>query len=257
MINEVKPIWYTTLLEKGWVLIPKLLDEVSINTLIDILYKLSNSSRNPSKQVLFTHDDPPFGTPDLTSIMTQWLNPWRWKEHSTINNCQHLRNLLFKENTEQWVLFQEILFKKMPGQGHFHWHQDMPFFPLDKPNGFTCWVALDYCSKTNGSLIIAERSHLLGNQGSVNLYNGKNQDGTDSMFNENFFKLVQPDLEPGDALLFHPLTFHTSEPNLSAKPRRAWATVWFNKGTKWNIKNAPNHPISKHVIDNTIVQDVI
>lgn len=243
--------------EDGWDLIHNLVSDSVVSSMINTIEELQNSTRNPSEQLLFTHGDPPAETPKLSTIMTQWLNPWRWKEYSTKSHCLFLKEILFGEKSSEWLLFQEILFMKQPGQGYFHWHQDMPFFPLDNPDGFTCWIALDNCNSSNGTLKIASRSHTGGSEGSINLYNGKSQDYRGFSFDTEGKTIIQPQLNSGDALLFHPYTFHASEPNNTAFPRRAWATVWFKKGVKWDTRNAPNHPVLGAVKDGTLVTGVI
>jgi hypothetical protein len=245
------------LVQEGWDLIPGLLSDSLITVMSKTLELLANSQRNPSDQVLFTHQQPPPDIPPLSSIMTQWLNPWRWDECSTKDACAILKEILFGNEADKWLLFQEILFMKQPGQGTFHWHQDMPFFPLDKPDGFTCWIALDTCTKENGALMIAPRTHLSGTAVSINLHTGKSQDGGDFSFDEKGVNFIQPNLKPGDALLFHPCTFHASKKNHTELPRRAWSTVWFRKGVRIKAQNAPNHPILNEVNDATLVTGIL
>lgn len=257
MDEKISVYWHEQLLKEGWSFIPSLLPNSLITVMGETFQSLVNSGRNPSNQVLFTHKEPPPDVPHLSAIMTQWLNPWRWDEFSTKEACLILKEILFGKEADNWLLFQEILFMKEPGQGTFHWHQDMPFFPLDTPSGFTCWIALDNCTKDNGALMIAPRTHLSGSTVSINLHTGKSQDGSNYSFNEEGVNCIQPNLKPGDALLFHPCTFHASGKNRTQLPRRAWSTVWFQKGVKFKAQNAPNHPILKEVKDDTFVHGII
>ncbi len=257
MKREIQAFRQKHLLREGWDLIPDLLPSTLISSVTNTFEQLIKSNRNPSTQILFTHNEPPEDTPPLSSIMTQWLNPWRWEEFPEKENCKILKHILFGEESNDWLLFQEILFMKQPNQGDFHWHQDMPFFPLDNSDGVTCWIAFDKCTKENGALMIAPRSHLSGSLVSINLHTGKSQDGNGFSFVQKDFNIVQPILNPGDALLFHPCTFHASAKNLTKLPRRAWATVWFRKGVKFKRQNAPNHPMWKDVKDGSIVQGIL
>lgn len=243
----------TVIADRGWDLVRGMIPQSMVSSLQERIAKLYSSGKKPSSQVLYTHSLPPAGTPDFSAIMTLWINPVGLPELSTREECENLKQILFGEQADDWLLFQEVLFMKQRGQGVFHWHQDMPFFPLDNAEGFTCWIALDVCTELNGSLMLSGNSHMNGQEVSIDLHTGMGQDGAGFAFEPEQGTIVQPELKPGDSLLFHPLTFHASGPNYSQEPRRSWATVWFRKGVRWKKENAPNHPGLSVVEDGSFV----
>jgi hypothetical protein len=66
-------------------------------------------------------------------------------------------------DTDKVVLFGDAALIKPPlNGGRLYWHQDSMAWPLDKPGGVTCWIALEEATPENGSMVFAAGSHLLG-----------------------------------------------------------------------------------------------
>lgn len=121
-------------------------------------------------------------------------------------------------------MLSETLHCKYPaGSGYsaaLDWHQDYPFLPIDRAEAVQFWCALVPITPDMGSM-----SHLIGSHRSM-------PGGMLSVFKENP-REIYPELfeqypasEPkfhdvGDAVFHHGLTWHTSAPNKTDKPR--WA----------------------------------
>jgi ectoine hydroxylase-related dioxygenase (phytanoyl-CoA dioxygenase family) len=84
-------------------------------------------------------------------------------------------------------------------------------------------IALSPANKANGCLQVIRGSHKMGR---VNHGFAGEQVGADMVMVENALKtmeLIYVELQPGDALFFHPNLLHRSEANLSDQPR--WSVI--------------------------------
>lgn len=141
-------------------------------------------------------------------------------------------------------LFQDNLVCKVPGNlTEIQWHQDYSYWPLDAPRGITTWLALDDADEENGALAYVPGSHLWGERAPADFIRGTGQPALPG--------LIPMDPEgrvtalgiarAGELLVHHPLVWHRSGPNRSARPRRAWTATWIVPGTRWALGHAP-HP---------------
>lgn len=119
---------------------------------------------------------------------------------------------------------------KLPRFGTgFPFHQDAHFVVgatqgrLERHGGLNLVIALDPADAENGGFQVLGRTHLNGlvdfpyDPASLN----------EGIFDESHRTLVA--MQPGDAVLFHPLLAHGSGPNLSDRPRRL-VTLWYRGG---------------------------
>lgn len=119
---------------------------------------------------------------------------------------------------------------KLPRLGTgFPFHQDAYFVigktrgRLERHGGLNLVIALDPADAENGGFEVLGRTHTEGlvefpyDPGSMN----------EGIFDETHRVLVA--MQPGDAVLFHPLLAHGSGPNRSDRPRRL-VTMWFRGG---------------------------
>ncbi|MBL7815344.1 MAG: phytanoyl-CoA dioxygenase family protein [Saprospiraceae bacterium] len=124
--------------------------------------------------------------------------------------------------------FHSKVMQKAPKTGGaWEWHQDYGYW---YKNGFlypeamiSVMIALTESVKANGCLQVLRGSHLM--QRFEHVFIGEQQ-GADPIFVEEAMKhceLVYAELEPGDALFFHPNLLHRSDANHSEKPR--WTII--------------------------------
>src|SRR5665213_1424161 len=124
--------------------------------------------------------------------------------------------------------FHSKLMQKEPKVGGaWEWHQDYGYWYKNQfmfPDQLiSIMVALTEANKQNGCLQVIKGSHKLGR---VNHGFAGEQVGADMQMVSNALKtmeLVYVELEPGDALFFHPNLLHRSEANLSDYPR--WSII--------------------------------
>jgi phytanoyl-CoA hydroxylase len=131
------------------------------------------------------------------------------------------------------VLFQEMALVKPPRIGSEKpWHQDASYFRVTDPNLIVgVWIALDAASKRNGCMELVPGSHLGG---------GVPHEHEDDF---NRCRIVEAhidrgrriavEMEPGDALIFHSMLHHFTEPNTSNLRRRAIQFHYHQIGAVW------------------------
>jgi ectoine hydroxylase-related dioxygenase (phytanoyl-CoA dioxygenase family) len=124
--------------------------------------------------------------------------------------------------------FHSKLMQKEPRVGGaWEWHQDYGYWYKNQfmyPDQLiSIMIALTKANKENGCLQVIRGSHKLGR---LNHGFAGEQVGADMVMVNNALQtmeLVYCNLEPGDALLFHPNLLHRSEANLSDAPR--WSVI--------------------------------
>lgn len=124
--------------------------------------------------------------------------------------------------------FHSKLMQKQPRVGGaWEWHQDYGYWYKNQfmfPDELiSVMLALTAANKANGCLQVIRGSHKMGR---VNHGFAGEQVGADMVMVDNALKtmeLVYVELEPGDALFFHPNLLHRSEANLSDYPR--WSII--------------------------------
>lgn len=143
------------------------------------------------------------------------------------------------------LLFQDHLIWKTPGTtSPVHWHQDYAYWPLDRPAGWTLWIALDDADEENGCLHYLPASQSGGECAPTDFVEASGNALPSSLPHLDILKaeagkVVVP-VKAGDGLLHHPLIWHGSPPNLSRRPRRAWSLSWIVPGTRWDPEHAPH-----------------
>jgi ectoine hydroxylase-related dioxygenase (phytanoyl-CoA dioxygenase family) len=228
--------------KNGYGLFKGMLSSNHVDLLIQSYNEL-DSNIEPSKQILYTHKLPEQQKPSLSKIANQWFNLFNKKINTNLTPCyKELKEKLALVGLNKFLLFQDSIIQKQKTTTPFHWHQDYPYWPINKPQGWTVWIALDEVNESNGKLQIAIGSNKLGAEKAVDLHNGNIQH-TDKKpnFSPLNFNIFSPDLSPGDAIFFHGLTYHFSTTNSTHKPRRAWASVWLKDSLYWDTKKAPRH----------------
>lgn len=129
------------------------------------------------------------------------------------------------------VVIDQVNFKPPHVGGSFPFHQDQGFLfgharsELEAYGGAHCVISLDPSDAENGGFTVLGRTHTGGLVDLEHLYDTSTTN--EGLFDETF--RVCPSLEPGDAILFHPLLAHGSGPNRSGRRRRL-ATLWLVGG---------------------------
>jgi ectoine hydroxylase-related dioxygenase (phytanoyl-CoA dioxygenase family) len=161
-------------------------------------------------------------------------------------------------DTDKVVLLGDAAFIKPPLKGgKLYWHQDAMAWPLDKPGGLTCWIALDEATPESGSMSFAVGSHLLGERLPVEATTGAvlRQGYTDSRQasagrqkgrdlsasglkpvtspEEEGLPQVQTRYLPGECSFHDSLVWHASGVNTSPNYRRAFSLRYVDGHRIW------------------------
>lgn len=134
-------------------------------------------------------------------------------------------------------LYQDQLFMKPPRVGSRQaYHQDAPLgFHIDPPDMVTCWVALDDATIENGCLWMLPGSHRCGY---IDRAKWKEYE---AMALAGELPTEQPiELQAGDCSFHHGLILHSSQPNLTDRRRRGYATHYVSARCRYTGPPADN-----------------
>ncbi len=103
------------------------------------------------------------------------------------------------------------------------WHQDYSYWTRTTPmKHLTCWIPLDDCDESNGSLQYVPGSHRWPLLPTTEL--AGDMDGIRQVLDDEQWQAMQHPTtvhcRRGEASFHHPLTLHGSQANNSARPRR-------------------------------------
>lgn len=256
MLRAVMERLLSSLTDRGFAVVERLVPDEALARLAQSFRRHAEDGIARSAEILFTHLPPPPKLGDdaprgMDRLMEQWLNPHRRPPpFSTRAVAEALRPAVTAWLGEPAILFQDLLMEKTSAHRTFHWHQDFPFWPVDAPIGLVVWAPLDPVDETSGGLRLAAGSHRGGVGPAIDLHTGAAQPGSRGEIPEAArFEVVTPRLEPGDAIVFHPLTWHMSLENRSGRRRRAWASTWLGASARWSHARAPRHPLCRILED--------
>lgn len=139
-------------------------------------------------------------------------------------------------------LFHDHFISKPPGvSATIPWHQDYPFWPVSEPRALSCWLALDDIHTDSGGLRFMPGAHREGEQPPVDFLRAPKDWGT----REQDAREVL--VAAGDCVFHHCLSWHTSAPNLSQQPRRAFITIMMDAECRWDPEHSDWHPMNECV----------
>ena len=147
-------------------------------------------------------------------------------------------------------LMEDQVIIKEPGKSTpLNWHQDYVYWPFDRPEQVSCWLALDYVTEETGGMQFVPGSHRLGEFARVDFESGEpveaDQDKprlpSDPTAEHD---VVAVDLEPGECVFHHSLTWHATKANTGNNLRRGLITRFMKDGVIFRPDKSPGHPIS-------------
>jgi Phytanoyl-CoA dioxygenase (PhyH) len=156
-----------------------------------------------------------------------------------------LRDLIYYAPFARWAqqlmgstevrFFYDQMFVKEPGtDAPTPWHQDLSFWPIRGEQVCSFWIPLDPVNKDNSGLLYVRGSHrwpqrfkAISPDYVAAIIDEKMDDVPDINADPEKYELLHWDMQPGDMLMFHPLTLHGSYGNTSrTRRRRALALRW-------------------------------
>jgi ectoine hydroxylase-related dioxygenase (phytanoyl-CoA dioxygenase family) len=156
-----------------------------------------------------------------------------------------LRDLIYYGPFAHWAkqlmganevrFFYDQIFIKEPGtDAPTPWHQDLSFWPIRGEQICSFWIPCDPVTRENSGLMYVKGSHLwpqrfkaISPDYVATIIDDTMDDIPDINAHPEQYDLVDWEMEPGDILMFHPLTLHGSYGNASrVRRRRALALRW-------------------------------
>jgi ectoine hydroxylase-related dioxygenase (phytanoyl-CoA dioxygenase family) len=148
---------------------------------------------------------------------------------------------------DEVILFQDNVIEKPPSHSvEVQWHQDYAYWPLDRPEGITLWVALSEVSEASGCLQYLPGTHLWGERQPTDFMPETHQPKRTDLQTiriESHHRPVACPLRPGEVLAHHPLTWHMSAGNQTARARCGWSLTFVSPSARWKPSHAP-HPLN-------------
>jgi ectoine hydroxylase-related dioxygenase (phytanoyl-CoA dioxygenase family) len=177
--------------------------------------------------------------------VSQWTNIWR--EHPAFEAHLHEPRMLDAARqllgVDDLRLFHDHLIIKQPNgaSGAVPWHQDYPFWPVDKPVALSCWVALDDVRRDSGGMRFLPGAHKDGEQEPVDFL-AKPKD-----WGPREVEQVVVEVPAGWGVFHSCLSWHWSPPNQSAAPRRAIIAIILDADLRYAPHHGGWHPMNEHV----------
>jgi len=148
--------------------------------------------------------------------------------------------------------FYDQMFVKEPGtDAPTPWHQDLSFWPIRGEQITSFWIPLDPVTRESSGLMYVRGSHrwpqrfkAISPDYVAAIIDEKMDDIPDINANPDQYELLDWEMEPGDILMFHPLTLHGSYGNNHrTRRRRALALRWTGDDVVWapSAKRMPVH----------------
>ena len=137
--------------------------------------------------------------------------------------------------SQQVRFFYDQMFVKEPGtDAPTPWHQDLSFWPISGEQICSFWIPCDPVNRENSGLLYVKGSHkwpqrfkAISPDYVAAIIDERMDDIPDINAHPERYELLDWDMEPGDILMFHPLTLHGSYGNQSrTRRRRALALRW-------------------------------
>lgn len=154
--------------------------------------------------------------------------------------------------SEQVRFFYDQMFIKEPGtDAPTPWHQDLSFWPVRGEQICSFWIPCDPVNRANSGLLYVKGSHkwpqrfkAISPDYVAAIIDETMEDIPDINANLDQYELLEWDMQPGDMLVFHPLTLHGSYGNSSrTMRRRALALRWTGDDVRYqpSSKRMPVH----------------
>ena len=164
--------------------------------------------------------------------------------YGMIARCERIVNRVEQLlDDEAYHYHSKMILKDAKVGGAWAWHQDYGYWyqnGLLYPNLCSVMIAVDKATEENGCLQVLKGSHKMGR---INHILSGDQAGAELEHVEEAKKrleTIQCEMDPGDALFFHPNTLHCSASNLSDKAR--WALICCYNAKSNNPFKESHHP---------------
>lgn len=123
----------------------------------------------------------------------------------------------------------QALYKPPHTGGPVPWHQDNSYWKCRPANLVSCWLTLDPAYRENGAMQLIPGSHLT--PADHQDHSAEHRGALHEIEGVDSSSAVVADLPAGGCLFHHCQTYHYTQPNTTADPRRAFAIHFMVPGT--------------------------
>ena len=144
---------------------------------------------------------------------------------------------------EVYHYHSKMVMKEARIGGAWTWHQDYGYWYENGvlwPDLVSVFIAVDPATKENGCLQVLRGSHLCGRLDHVLTGDQAGADAARVAEIAKRLPLVHVEMEPGDALFFHPNLLHRSDQNRSEHPR--WSLICCYNAKRNDPYQDSHHP---------------
>ena len=238
MNDEISKAQIETYNDQGYVAVENLLPEDELErwrTAVDagIDQHISKEMHNNQKEESY-----------YKNVFTQCVNMWKSSDAIKELVLDPRIGKMASElaGTEGMRLYHDHALIKQPWANPTHWHSDNPYDPFYSHQMITLWLALDDATLKNGCLCFLPGTHKLSNfEQSVGL--SENMNDLFNLYPE--WREAEPkfiEVKAGDGIFFSGMTAHAAGPNMSPRPRRAFAMLFMPTGSTYNGRPAALPP---------------
>lgn len=139
------------------------------------------------------------------------------------------------------LLHDHVIRKPAHRSGTVPWHQDFPYWPVDTPEGLSCWCPLEDVGPDGGCLEVIDGSHRWGESPPADFL------AEDRRHLDARADLVRLPVPAGSVVILNSLTWHRTGPNLEAGSRPAYITLWLPPDARYAPEHSGWHPVNEHV----------
>jgi ectoine hydroxylase-related dioxygenase (phytanoyl-CoA dioxygenase family) len=139
------------------------------------------------------------------------------------------------------LLHDHLINKPLGNSSTVPWHQDYPYWPVDHSFGLSTWLPLDKVDSNSGALEVIKGSHLCGEEKPVDFINESRVEF------DNHPKKEVLEVNTGDVVFLHSLTWHKTGPNHSMPFRRAYINLWIPPESRYTPLHSDWHPVNYNV----------
>lgn len=181
---------------------------------------------------------------DYCRVVSQWTNVW--ESHPAFAAHLHDPRLASMAATligcEKVRLFHDHVISKPPEHSHtIPWHQDYPYWPVSAPRAVSLWLALDSADAESGCMHFMPGAHRGGERPAVDFLNNTTDWGDKAQ------DAVAVPVPVGWGIFHSCLSWHTSPPNRSSRPRRAHITIYMDATCTYLPSHSEWPPMHKRV----------
>lgn len=181
---------------------------------------------------------------DYCRVVSQWTNVW--ESHpafaSQLRNPQLAAMAATLIGCQKVRLFHDHVISKPPQHSHtIPWHQDYPYWPVSAPRAASLWLALDDADAESGCMHFMPGAHHEGERPAVDFLNDTTDWGARSD------QKVAVPVPAGWGIFHHCLSWHTTPPNRTSRPRRAYITIFMDATCTYLPSHSQWHPMNKRV----------